>query len=65
MQELAIVLICYFVAIEIYCALWLVDYIKGKKKAKDEAFRKLCRRDIEARLDIKRNRIKLWRSIKK
>lgn len=65
MQELAIALICYLLAIEVYCGIWLADYIKAKKKAKDEAFRRLCRRNIEARLDIKRNRMKLWKSVKK
>lgn len=65
MQELAIALICYFVSVEIYCGLWVADYVKAKKKAKDDAYRRLCRMDIEARLNIKRNRLKLWRSVKK
>lgn len=65
MQELAILLICYFLAVEIYCGLWVADWIKDRKKAKDEAFRRLIRKDIEARLDIKRNRLKLWKSVKK
>lgn len=65
MQELAIALICYFLAVEVYCAMWIADYIKDKKKRKDEAFRRLIRWDIEQKLDIKRNRIKLWKSVKK
>ena len=65
MQELGILLICYFLAVEIYCGMWIADYIKGKKKAKNEAFRRLCRKDIETRLDIKRNREKLWRTVRK
>ena len=65
MYELAILLICYFSAVEIYCAMWIADYIKDKKKRKDEAFRRLCRKDIEARLSVKRNREKLWRTVRK
>ena len=65
MQELAVLLICYFIAVEAYCTIWIADYIKTKKKRKDEAFRRLCRRDIEARLDVKRNRENLWKVIRK
>ena len=65
MQELGILLICYFLAVEAYCAMWIADYVKAKKKRKDEAYRRLCRRDIEIRLDIKRNREKLWKNVRK
>lgn len=65
MQELAIILICYYLGVEIYCGVRIVSYIKNRRKAKNEAYRRLCRRDIEARLDIKRNREKLWKTVRK
>ena len=65
MQELAIFLICFLLAVEAYCGMWFVEYFKDKKKAKEEAFRRLCRKDIEARLSVKRNREKLWRTVHK
>lgn len=65
MQELGILLICYFLAVEAYCGMWIADYIKDKKKRKKEAYRRLIRWDIEQKLDIKRNRVRLWKSVKK
>ena len=57
--------IAFSLAVLGYCGIWLADFIKCKKKAKDEAFRRLCRKDIETRLDIKRNRIEFWKTVKK